>query len=155
GAQRPRLELRAGELCAARIPPPGAPARSRAGTALGRLLGGLALVRLLDAWSVDEPPAPPAPYGSEVVEALLRDLDARSHARGQLFLVAYLPGSWDPPERSRLFREWLGPFLERAAIPLVDLGPALLGREPSERRALFLEDGHYSARGQRAVAQAL
>ncbi len=173
GYGKPVLELRDGELHARNVPVPRAPFLWPALTQNLTLLEQLRLVALPRALLARSAPRPSAPASylddaeaARLDEAILRALDAAARERGARLVLAHLPHlrTAAPAEIAPL-PEFAEPVLARVAadgVPFVDLREEL-SREPDpERRALFQPDtvengpgGHYSAQGNRFMAQAI
>ena len=121
-------------------------------TALGRLA----------AWLVHSAPAPSSEfYGKTSPEVLaagelaITDLAELSARKRQKFLLVYLPSSdllaHEPTSEAR----WLQMVAERHSIPFVNLVGDFGRLPPWEIAPLFRPDFHYSASGNRFVAETL
>ena len=154
-APRPQVDVHQGEL---RI--------HRAGTtrhaiekpgAFERFVKGLSVYRLLLSFARDKIQRRPVREAHFVPasEEMFRDLARISRERGQDFYLVYLPALWELPDRSRVLDTWLSEFLQSEDIGLIDLSEHFSTLSPSQQRALYLPDGHFSLHGTRAAAEGI
>jgi hypothetical protein len=90
-----------------------------------------------------------------VAERIFDELQAASRARNQKLMLVYLPTkSTDLMPPGRITNRIAAYALEKK-IPFFDLTGAFQALSPTECRAHFCPDGHYSALGNRLVAKTL
>lgn len=107
-------------------------------------------------------PAPmlrdPSSELSRVATAIVRDAAARCAARGVRFRVVVLPDGKSLRQRAAdgagFWEPWLA-GLAREGVATLDLSATLVDRGFLDDPANFAPQGHYSARGNAAVAEAL
>lgn len=155
GTPRPIVDLRDGELQLTR--PTSARSVVTKRNPVIRFLKDLSTYRLLLSWARQSYGRRPVAEAHFVPasEAMLRDLARRSRERSQRFYLVYLPSLWELPDGSRLLDTWLREFLEEEGIGLIDLSTTFAGLSPSERRILYLPDGHFSVYGTRMASKGI
>ena len=144
-APKPRVEIRDGELVASGTPVPRRSARADWLRTARKFTDKLAIARALRRVLPEPAPGPRtdsgAPPGAQVALRVFEELDALCRARGQALILVYLPVRRELKSRPQPAAAWLA----------ARFGPL----STSEKRALFLPDGHYAAATNRQVAQEL
>ncbi len=152
GAQRPHVDVIDGELRVQGAASARKVVKER--SPIASFIKDLSICRLLLSYArenIQRNPISEAHF-APASEAMFRDLAQVSRERGQEFYLVYFPSLWELPDRSRVLNTWLREFLEKEGIGLIDLSPYFSRLTPSEQRALYLPDGHFSVHGTRATA---
>lgn len=83
------------------------------------------------------------------------DLAAISRARGQQFVLVYLPVAEMLPREPSREAAWLESYARESGVPFVNLTADFERLTPAELARMFRIDSHYSDEGNRFVARAL
>jgi len=126
-------------------------------TAFNRGLRSDSPLRSSGSSSSDVAPFDPSAFSfGETVPAVFRSVAQMCAEDGREFAVVFLPDRLDLSQpASPSLSDWLGEVLQAERIPYLDLTYLFERLSPSERRAHFLEDGHYTVLGNALVAREL
>lgn len=166
---KPTLRVRDGVLEIRNTPVPEVFGKSP-GFPLASILRGLALPRLLGRMigrpldgevlverSLAEMPAAeaPSPPFEDVTRAILADLASSARAAGHDVCVVYFPIRYTIPREPTSGRSVLAGAAKQAGIPFLDLTQVFHDLRVGDFDRHFLSDGHFSAVGNRLVAETL
>lgn len=153
GAGKPILRVSRGQLETGNVPVPRL--RHMVGRAIER--AELRLVRLgsgLRRRLANEPETNPVEAVRPVAALLFERLRDVNEQRGIATVLVFLPTEVELREPSGML-EMVEPLAADLGLNLIDLTPALRRLPAHEAANLFLKDGHYSAAGNRWVAEVL
>lgn len=162
GYPKPTLEVEGQALVVKNVPVPTSWMTNTSARKALTFVESLAVYRL--ALAVARHAAPPADavfYGAispQVMAAAgkaLDDLAALSKARGQQMVLVYLPVADLLPQEPSREATWMQAYAEQAKLPFINLVPEFSRLAPARQAGMFLVDKHYTAEGNRVVAQAL
>ena len=161
GYEKPALEVRNGALVVTNVPVPRSFGRRTPQVRTRTFLESLALTRLLRFVAGRSQIAEQKFYGrvsDQVMAAAglaLDDLLALSLARNQRTALVYLPSSDLLPQEPTREAVWMEAYARRRSIPFVNLASDFGALPPWELSKLFRPDYHYTAAGNRFVAETL
>lgn len=162
GYGKPVLRAKGGALAVGNVP---VPPVWRTRTLLLRartFVDSLAVIRL-GQWLMGHGDAPEKAqfYGKESESVFAAaglafdDLARLSAARGQRFVIAYLPVRDLLPQEPSPEAAWLAQYARRSGVAFIDLAPDFARLGPAEIARMFRPDYHYSEEGNRFVARTL
>ena len=132
---------------------------SKSSDSLGGFFENLALARLAKSLRWRTNSGGNTPQYDDAIEtlgkAMLRELDALAKERGAKLALAHLPLRDRKSGGAQALLKWLRPFAEELEVPLFDLTQDFESYVPGEADALYLDDGHMNAVGNRRVAEIL
>jgi len=162
GYGKPLLGLRGDSIAILNAPVPKRSPLARWWLAKGQLAMNLNIVQLANRVFSDPPRDRYDPARNDstrkVVSRIFQDLARINAAKHSRLVLVLLPGASDyrrdePP--SSLWRSFVIEEAARQGIQLIDLFEPLRRLPPTQVDSLFLQDGHYSAKGNEFVARAI
>jgi hypothetical protein len=161
GYGKPLLGLRGDSIAVLNAPVPKRSWVGRWWLAKGQMLMNLNILQLLQRVVRDPPTdrynAARNDSTRAIVARIFRDLARINAAKNSRLVLVYLPGASDyrrddPPPS---WRSFVTEEAARQGIQLIDLFEPLRRLPPTQIDRLYLQDGHYSARGNEFVARAI
>jgi len=161
GYAKPALRVRDNALAVDNVPVPRTWGLRTPLRRARSFLEGLGAVRAA-RWLVGKGSPPALQFYGTVDEGVfaaaglaLDDLAALSRARGQHFVLVYLPTADLLGQEPTREAGWLEEYCRRSGVSFIDLAPEFGRLPPSEIARLFRPDYHYTVEGTRFVAAVL
>ena len=162
GYAKPLLGLRGDSLAVLNLPVPNASPIGRWWLAKGYVIQNLDIVRLASKLRRESPPSVDSTEAKnattrKVAARIFEDLARVNRSKNSRLVLVLLPGANDyrvdnPPPS---WRSFVTEEAARQGIQLIDLFDDIRRLPPTEVDALFLQDGHYSVKGNDFVARAV